>query len=304
MNMNKILNVFMVILSFFMISSCNKLSQNDNDLKDLHLLGKVKQMKVIDYKGIGADRTINSSSLKTFNEKGNIVKDIHFKGKDIEDYVITCKYDPEGRPATRRIYQNDSIILQMTWTYDGKFLKKYENAKKNGMVEYIDYSYDDNGCCIKTFQNKTWVMDRNIKNQTEELFKYDGRNRCIYKKHYTLNKVGDTVVSFYEYNCRGLIVSEKIVNANGSVFLRKNKYHNNNGVLRKELLFSDDKLQELRHYNSKGNCLLIEYYGNEKKLSEKIFKYRFDDKGNWIVMKKFANDKPVDMTERIIQYYN
>lgn len=301
--MNRILNVFMLTLSFFMISSCNKSSRNDNDLRNLHLLGKVKQIKEIDYKGIGAERIVKSSSLKTFNEKGNIVKDIHFKGNNIEDYVITYKYDSEGRIATRRIYQNDSIILQMTWTYDGQLLKKYENGRKNGMVENIDYFYDDNDCCIKTSQNKTWVMDRNIKTQTEESFKYDGKNRCIYKKHYTLNKVGDTVVSFYKYNCRGLIANEKIVNPNGSVFLKENKYYSN-GVLKEESLFSDDKLQEIRHYDSKGNSLLIEYYGNEKKLSEKTFKYRFDDNGNWIVMKKFANDKPLDMTERVIQYYN
>lgn len=299
--MKKIVNNFILLFVFFMITGCDELVYKGNDLDELHLTGSVKQLKENDYKGVGKERTLLTSSIRDFNENGNVVSDYRYKGKKL-DYNVTCKYNKDGKIATKRIYQGDSIILQLTWTYDKQRLVKFEDAKKNGFIETTSYFYDDNGNCIKKLINSTWVMDKTlIRNRFVENL-YDESNRCVEMKEYT-DYDNDTIIKYYEYNNNGNLVVEKIVNANGSKQMKRMKYYRN-GIMKEEKLINgfDDEISEIKYFDQRGNLQKIEYYGNKILQSKKVFEYKYDDKGNWIMMTTLANGEPMKMTERVILY--
>ena len=57
-------------------------------------------------------------------------------------------------------------------------------------------------------------------------------------------------------------------------------------------------------YDEKGNMIEQNRYNADGSVNSKItYKYEFDTSGNWITLTVIENDKPTELTERVIKYY-
>ena len=138
---------------------------------------------------------------------------------------------------------------------------------------------------------------------------------------------------FTIYNKKGNTIEENDYNSDGSLFSKFTyKYDEKGNIIEKNDYDSDGRLdyKTTYKYDEKGNMIEATYYNSDGRLSSKTtykydekgntieendynsdsslnskttYKYKYDKNNNWTQQVTYENNKPTQITERIIEYY-
>jgi hypothetical protein len=265
------MKVFYLFLITISTSYSSVFARNNTDLKEMSVLGKVKSI----FEYTIPIRTNSSNNIKVenieksiifFNEFGFISFEKNTNGKNIGVLQSKFSYD----------YKNNLI------NYKINILKKEKGIKKT----VSKYHYSTGKVVVNTtFKNK--LINREIiqylKNNVRavKMYDYDANGkivRLVYHKR------------FYYNNEKQLLKTE----------LYLPKYNTNDEYLDwKEEFFYTSKSHR---FPNRKNVYLYDNLPNNCKLYQYSFKYKFDEKGNWIERSIIDNYVEVKI-KRQINYF-
>ncbi|MBS9774647.1 MAG: hypothetical protein KGV59_05760 [Tenacibaculum sp.] len=273
---------------------------------------------VFDKEGKITEKIIEGFDVIVYTYGGKLSKEarlIVFTNKKIY-FETEYNYDKNGNLLSYKKFRDLDLYESAFFTYENNNLTKYTLVDAEGNIEekhtytykndkikskYIYetemvnklYEYDDNGNVVYFFE-KTKDFGN-----TEKKYKYDDLGRKIKEKVYRT-----------EYNTNSIYETIYCNDGKISAILYKNK---DGGLVGKEVYeyFDDEYLvktyidyvdgKELRKVSKylKGLLTYIEE-GND--VFE--YKYKFDNKDNWIEVIEFKNKIPLRMRKREITYFN
>ena len=112
---------------------------------------------------------------------------------------------------------------------------------------------------------------------------------------------------FKIYNEKGNKIEENYYNSNGSLIYKNTYKYDEKGNKIEEYHYDEDgkfNYKTTYKYDEKGNTIEINNYNSDGRLDSKYtYKYKYDKNNNWIQQVKYKNNKPIQITERIIEYY-
>ncbi|MBV7440439.1 hypothetical protein KRX57_03330 [Weeksellaceae bacterium TAE3-ERU29] len=156
--------------------------------------------------------------------------------------------------------------------HDEKGNKRKLNLPNKGI--YCTYKYDERGNLIE--ERITRAKDGSSAGY--KINSYDESNNKIEEKKYSSAGVLDTR-NIYKYNEKGELIQQSI--------------------------YTSDKLYSNIYYkyNNRGERI-EEKYEYSSIIINSTYKYKYDEKGNWINRIEFIDDKPKYIEERKYEYYD
>ncbi|MDP1746497.1 MAG: hypothetical protein Q8L90_13030 [Bacteroidota bacterium] len=304
-----------------------------SDLAKMNLSGKVKSVKEFYFEVekkfdslIKLKTEIPSDSYTLFDNSGNIIK----------------KYGSGGDDSIGGYYrQNDSLKLKHykgTYKYLTVITYYYDNIERLIEENYIDncgnltyqysYKYDEKG-------NRTEKLIKNYGFNYDHIHRAkakpeNGRYGDNQKWIYTYNNEGHQIESdkyffdeldtksIYKYDAYGNQIQEDCYyNRNKHVIRISNKYDIKMNRIEKNVYRPDGCLEHTYayKYDDKNNVIkeVSSVYMKTKLLpcgsknriknDSVIYKYEYDNKGNWVSKNTILIEKPSLVTERQIEYY-
>ena len=187
----------------------------------------------------------------------------------------------------------------------------YEAVEKFGQIEKGDALYDDDAFPFTIYNEKGNKIEENHYYSDGSLldkytYKYDENGnkievnnyysdgRLILKITYKYDENGNNIEECYHYEDG--ILSEK----------HTYKYDENGNIIeRNDYNFSSSLDKKYTYkYDEKGNIIEINNYNSDGRLDSKYtYKYKYDKNNNWIQQVEYKNNKPIQIRERIIEYY-
>ena len=255
---------FLTLIVLLTLISCDFGWSEKNKLK---INGKVKKVTKIKYRikkdsiGIFFNDT-TTVDIINLNRKGHLI-DREFK------FYLNNRIIQTG--ITEFFYNSNNLLTK----------EIYRNKKDSIDIE-VYYSYKDS---LLSHSNSNYSSDDLILN---------------YNEKYSYQKNGRLKHSEY----RQLIVDSKTKDT--SSFQQNSSYYDNDGFLIKIKWESseNDLLNSIDTYENDENGLVLKekkYNLKEQLLDSSIFKYKFDNKRNWIKAEEFKNNEIITITERIIE---
>lgn len=109
---------------------------------------------------------------------------------------------------------------------------------------------------------------------------------------------------FKIYNEKGNKIEENYYNSNGSLIYKNTYKYDENGNKIEECHYEDGSLDKkyTYEYDENGNKMEENWYNSDVSLDKK-YTYEYDKNNNWIQEVEYENNKPIQITERIIEYY-
>lgn len=215
--------------------------------------------------------TRSSGYIRTFDQRGNVVKEEHF---DIYDeaynYILTYTYDEQDRILTRTHTDYDDEADVWTYVYDEE--GNYHCVHKGD--EYTQTThYNKDGKLVKT------EIVHNETGEVRELYeyRYDEKGNEIYRRtRYLDNETVHTTT----YNERGLILSSES-SRDGEVYAMSAYTYDQNGNKLTYEHFSGSTIwgRETLSYDEQGHLLTW------KKMDQNSWSnttYTYDEAGNRI----------------------
>lgn len=212
----------------------------------------------------------SSAARQKEAEKDLKVKDFHGKVKSLRERHYMA--DEEGGKVKKRILFDEAVGL---YNEKGQVIEKSEYNNADGSLTYKWlYEYDENGALkeIKRF-------DENGQYDRRHVFTHDDRGNEKGEWIYDADSILRSQWS-YGYDTQG---NQTEVNEHGIWGVRKKEYqYDDKGNITREVI-----------YTPEGS---VEYtYTYE-------YRYTFDKKKNWIKKVIYANDSPLEIVEREIEY--
>ena len=280
--MYKSLNFSIVFLSVFLFSFTDG-NKKKSDLENDHIHGKVKAIHVYDYTRPGQQHMdldpltipLNDTgkhSTITYDLNGNLIENINGDGKKIESNT----YDNSGNRIYSKIFNT----------------KDYTNQESY-------YVYDAKGNMI---ENKTLTIKRDTPT-IKKIYTYDNKNNLkemdLYSKNKFMNKW------LFKFDEKGNELEEsKFDSAN--VFVEKWVFEYNAFGYKNEMAMYTDSLVQryVYSYNDKGDVTEEILYGRFNRVyHDNLYKYQYDDKGNWVRKIYSVGSTQKTNTVRVFEYY-
>jgi hypothetical protein len=262
-----------LLIGLFFIQ-CGKKETVDNDLRRLHLKGKVKSYWEAYYEvsqNNGMLDTAKPSSIRTtfFDEQGYISRIDYHSNFNIQNSYNEFEYDEERNLKKSTSYlPSGELLSTVSYTYNNQNKKTgMQSYNSNGELKYYEvYTYDKTGNFLerKNFSDNGRILET-------ELFKYNEKGRCIELKEYGSKGKWEGTET-YKYNEKGQVV-EAI-------------FHNG---------YSGNVDKRAYYYDKYENQILI---GNNTEN-----RYVSDTKDNWVQSTRMKDGLPKLIIERKIKYY-
>lgn len=324
-------NIFLCIMALFAVNVFSQ--ENQTDLQELNLKGKVKSVRSVDYEAVEVSGEVVKGRIVednffAYNEAGSVVEKTKYyaDGTPCEKFIVT--YDSEGRVIEGCMYNSEGKIdFKKVITYDNKGNKLTENeSNEKGEVRVKEsFKYDDKNNLIN---KDTQFFDGNLDAKT--VFEYDKKGNLI-KQH--LYREGSWLTEIYskriengitikeiqsksekqkkekkilKYNDKGNVIEESEYDAKGNLLERitykydaegreiEVNWENPNGFL----VYS----KYIKTYNDRGILSGVKYVYPNGNIEQYVYSYEYDNQGNWIKKILYINDRP-SITERKIEYY-
>ena len=162
----------------------------------------------------------------------------------------------------------------------------YEAVEKFGKIEKGNVFYDGfSSPSTIIYNEKRDKIEQNNYNSDSRLdskttYKYDEKGNNIEKNNY----YSDGSLNYkttYKYDEKGNMIEANFYNSDGSLSFK--------------LTYK---------YDEKGNMIEATYYNSDGRLDSKTtYKYEYDKNNNWTQRIQYRNTIPLNITERIIEYY-
>jgi|SRR5690554_1154702 len=307
----KLLTIVSIIL-FFSNCTDNKIK---NDLTTENLKGKVKSIKETPYKAIEKFGEVTKgdvyvdyfSNIKyaMYNENGNITEMRKYDSpeKTLDKYVYN--YDKKGNLIKENKYNsNEKLESKKIYKYDDKLnlieLNKYNSERileskeiyrydyKENMVESNEYNSDG------TLESKG-IYEYNDKENLTEGKLYYSNGKLYYEFIQKRSDKGNMVEKNYWYSFDGASEINYILKYDEKCNLIESKMYHNKELEHTRVCKYDENNNQIEEnrYDSFGKLIEVQKY-----------KYKYDDKGNWMEKIEYENDIPKKITEREIEYYD
>lgn len=263
--------------------------------KDGNLVGKNT------YKENGA---LDDSSTYLVDERGSRIDWTTYTadGTKVRDFI--SEYDTRGNLLESNEYVKDKLNFRHTYRYDDKSNdieeRGYDEKGRLTWKETLEYDTKD---------NLIEVVDYGPRDSFEARYKYkyDDKNRLIEEDEYRSETSDKHKTVVNKYDVKGTLVEVKN-------FDEKNQLIHHATMDNDELHVIDisykpngdiNKMTNRKHkYDSRSNEAEETIYDADGKVVLKyIYEFEYDKAGNWIKKTIFENDKPVEVSERKINYY-
>lgn len=235
------------------------------------------------------DLTIKENSWDYLNLNGKVKS------------VRQIKYKPG--PDTSRIYKGSNprrmvnvflLSLSEDFHMDNSLVKF---SKKGRITEWIDYnsSREPEDTLTFIYSKDSKLPDKIVqkiygKTAFTIRYKYDTKNR---KKKSMYIGSRRELKALHDYSEKKKIKDEFIFNKNSTVMTYKKI---NDTEVASNFYSADNELM-------KSDTMIFNNQNNVTRKGRVSFEYKYDDQGNWIVRKEYANDKLQYIYERKIAYY-
>lgn len=324
-------NVFLCITALFAVNVFSQ--ENQTDLQELNLKGKVKSVRSVDYEAVEVSGEVVKGRIVednffAYNEAGNVVEKTKYyaDGTPYEKFIVT--YDSEGRVVEGSMYNSEGKIdFKKVVTYDNKGNKLTENEiDEMGVRVKGSFEYDDKNNLIN---KNTHFFDENL--DTTTIFEYDKKGNLI-KQHFYIVGGGWRTEIYSKRSENGITIKEiqskswkekeekKILKYDdkGNV-IEKSKYDAKGNLLERITYKYDTEGREIevnwenpngflvyskyiKTYNDRGIIAGVKYVYPNGNIEQYVYSYEYDNQGNWIKKVLYINDRP-SITERKIEYY-
>ena len=249
-----------------------------------------------------ANGNISSHYMKTYDERGNLLKDKSI----IENSWTEYEYDEHGERISEKFYRSNAqgetgLMVETEWD-----IKYAEDGNKQHVVEYW-YGFDAQG---NRTENKKIVYSYNkygllenvetTSSDEKEYITYTYNSEKVLTGSYTRNEsnAGSVFVKDVTYNEAGNLTSdhtERQKNGN-TVYMADSNYEYDaaGNQLRSESKISDNGKNSFLFteyaYDSHNNMISAIYYVDGVQSSSSYWKFDYDKDGNTIYEKSVASD--------------
>lgn len=306
-------NSTLVVLIALILSNCQKTeidcSKKESYLEQCKILGKVKSIKSQVFELTKTENgnykkrkpklvSFGHRYYKEINQNGYLTNWINYENNSEEiKSKSLLEYNNENIKTSEIIYdKTDKIIFKRIIDVENNLALKMTDYNENGKIEsYSENELNDIGQITKQIQFK----DVN-KKQKNYSFIYEYKD-CKISKSKTLDR-NDEIISEieYRYNKNEMTyLSSKDKSGLNTYIIKRNEIE----PKKIESIKTDKdgkvisgKLEITDNFNN-----IIKEIENDKVTLENI--YTYDNKNNWITMKRFKNNKPFEIVIRNIEYY-
>ncbi len=177
-------------------------------------------------------------------------------------------------------YDRFSLLFNSPFTIiynekGNKIEKNYYNSD-GSLKSKTTYKYDEKG---NNIEENIYGSDGSLKSKTT--YKYDKKGNNIEENTYD----SDSRLNFkatYKYNEKGNIIEKNYYDSDGRLnFKATYKYDKKGNNIEYNICYSDGSLDKTTYK----------------------YKYEYDKNNNWTQQVTYENNKPTQITERIIEYY-
>ena len=210
------------------------------------------------------------------NQKGKIVKEIHYKG----DSRIIKRYEFDEAGYLKWVYSYsdyDARKSKFSYTEEGRLNQEIRFGINGSFrIQFIN-KYNEAGQLISSYESS-----KGGENTVNWTFEYaeDGR---LLKETMFYPEFNRTEVFHYYYNTSNQLIGVDEELPNKAQFKLKRYNYNSRGQLSEEQTFKNDELVEMKVYKYDMNSLLKEeviYDGNKMEVARYSYSYEFYRKKN------------------------
>jgi hypothetical protein len=224
----------------------------------------------------GKFRLVTESTYSVSNKSGEPQK------TDLKE-KLTHKYDEKGNE------------IELTHCTKGSFLTTivYNNHDEKGFPIESSHTYKMNDGSINRYKFTT-------------NYSYNKKDQVIKEVEYRDGKINS--MQKFKYDRNGNRVEWLHFEPDGNLFLTLIfKYDENDQMIEDNAYSADGSYSKKNYYKygEKGNLIERSSYGSDSGLENKFtYTYHnFDKAGNWLKKIVFQDDKPIEIIERVIEYY-
>ncbi len=244
-------------------------------LTDHDLRGKVKSIRqslICSNEALKHKTCFNDEWHAYFNEAGNVIKDTSFGMHSITSFF---SYSMKRDTLEYNYTSGDTAYYKTLYLYLGN----------GNLAEEIDFKRV--GPDFKKIGSS----------------KYFYYKRTVEEYRYGITALLST--DTYTYNNDGKLVKEKAVDVHGKVILERNNTYDNSGNLVKNIswLGSPKSIDTVMYEYNERNDVILQSYSYKGKPFHDVFKYEYDNVGNWVLKTTFVSDTLWHTITRQIEYY-
>ena len=260
-------NLTLILISIFLIN-CSVKNNLKNDLITNNLKGKVKSIKVLQYKAVKTNGIIKKEKFK--NTNGAVT---------VDNFVF---FNKQGMITEVQQFISDKLRIKYLYIYDKKMniLKKESYDLKEKLIDVSNY--------------KNTLNSKGEKIEEKEFMTRKGSEKVCIKKIFA-NQTLIKEITYIDYS------NDKIYE------IKEYTYDKNENLIKESQNSSDGSIymKILKEYDENGRIILTMSYNSENELfSKKIYKYlKSDNYNNWTKNIIYENNEPKTIIEREIEYY-
>ena len=179
-----------------------------------------------------------------------------------------------------------------------KAVDKFGQIEKGDVLNNYFNIYNEKGNKI---EDNFYDSDGNL--SSKDTYEYDEKGNNIEKNNYDSDGSLNSKTT-YKYDKKGNKIEDNSYDSDGSLNSKTTyKYDEKGNNIEKNNYDSDGSLNSKTtyKYDEKGN--MIEYNTDGRFGEKYTYKYEYDKNNNWIQQVTYEDNKPIQITERIIEYY-
>ncbi|MBR9861558.1 hypothetical protein GYB22_12605 [bacterium] len=277
-----------LLLVLFVIASCSsKKNKTITDLEEMNLKGQVKSLQEQMYEGV--------------EEAGRIMP-----GEAMSGLGSSAEYlfNPKGYLSFERQVISAVSTMEYRYEYDNadRLNKKVMMDDNDKVVQFWLYEYSDDGYLIKRVRYDDHSNKEMIMSQTQD---EKGRVKQQFAKGITQN-INQSWI--YSYDNQGNLAHRFWIDSTKAYALKRDEKmsYNQEGDLMQKEFYIDGSLDFKvdYEYNDRGFVSKeVEKNVEGEVLATRIFRYSYDEKGNWLSKAVERDGDPITVTIRKITYY-
>lgn len=291
---------------------------NNNNLKaegDSLLMNKKKIMKITSQaskvKEIRGRQLIKEleydygNYIKEFDRNGNEILSMN-KFVDGKDEQIEMKYDDKNRLIEKIIYddigEDKELRYSLKYEYVDDTLRQVRGFDDdNELTRVAAYTYKVGEYSVFEYDAKN--MDDSDE-YIQKTFNENGKE-ISFEKDMEDGQFQSRRLSYYNSDNK----LDEVVNYKGDDLLFRHNFIFEADTTRVQLYGyynkEEKKLIWVRHYNNLDDVTYFKKFDDDpKRQIINIFKYEYDENGNWIKREKYSYNTLIEIVERKIEYYD
>lgn len=324
-------NLFTSILSIVsLISLCfTSVAAEKYGLKDMHLNGRVKEVREYHMAGYNNHKKGNLSQMYRFDDNGNMIEERSYNDDGTLSGLSTYKYDSLNNRIEDDWYNVSPFPLtKYIFEYDtSNNLIKETTIRKDGLGRQIFYKYDSDN---RKIEYSIQESPENPKTRTFR-YKYDSNNNLIEEWYYGPAKRRGNDKTTYKYDSNSNKIKECRYIANRLSYRQKKKFDSDNNLIFEEFKYHgpNGKVVDRSTYRYDSNNNRIEkcdiycspiitysrketfkYDSNNKKIESCVYydtlvrktTFKFDANGNIIEECIYRYDGGISCRKKTYKY--